>query len=110
MMNQTRTTGVTAWLPANFATHPQVLAVMAEPDGATAMWVYICRLAHAAGDNSAERVVSPAELTRHGGDEASAALLVKHGLWTETPGGWLDHYGPGTPGLLLPADFDPNNP
>lgn len=67
-------------LDSNIATHPKILALLAEKDGPKAFVLYVSALGYAGGHGTDGTIPRYALSVLHGNDKL-ATLLVDKGLW-----------------------------
>jgi hypothetical protein len=75
-------------LDSNIASNHKILALLAEKDGYRAAFTYVCALGFVGSHGTDGFIVTNALGFVHGTENVTR-LLVKHGLWIVTPGGWL---------------------
>jgi hypothetical protein len=74
-------------LDSNIASHDKILALLAEPGGVKAAWMYVCTLGHCGGHGT-DGLLSFESLPFVHGTKHLAKLLVDHDLITPDPQGW----------------------
>lgn len=81
---------MTTWIKLhdNFRTNPKVLRA-----GEDAAWLYVCGLLYCSANLTDGEIPTPAlrTLTEKRDARTLAKVLVREGLWKETPTGWLVH-------------------